>query len=64
VWLKENSTEDQNLRDLEGVPYDRMAETMHCTEQAARLKVFRARTRLRDLMLKAIRRRLQGSPLL
>jgi RNA polymerase sigma-70 factor (ECF subfamily) len=45
------------LRDLEDVPYDRMAEIMNCSEQAARLKVFRARTRLRDLMLKAMRRR-------
>jgi RNA polymerase sigma-70 factor, ECF subfamily len=45
------------LRDLEDVPYDQMAELMNCSEQAARLKVFRARARLRDLMLKAIRRR-------
>jgi RNA polymerase sigma-70 factor (ECF subfamily) len=45
------------LRDLEDVPYDQMAELMHCTEQAARLKVFRARTRLREMMLKAMRRR-------
>jgi RNA polymerase sigma-70 factor (ECF subfamily) len=44
------------LRDLELVPYDKMAEIMNCTEQAARLKVFRARTRLRDLMEKALRR--------
>jgi hypothetical protein len=34
-----------------------MAEILKCTEQAARLKVFRARTRLRDLMLKSMRRR-------
>jgi RNA polymerase sigma-70 factor (ECF subfamily) len=45
------------LRDLEDVPYEKMAELMNCTEQAARLKVFRARTRLRDMMLKAMRRR-------
>ncbi|HYK89675.1 MAG TPA: sigma-70 family RNA polymerase sigma factor [Acidobacteriota bacterium] len=45
------------LRDLEMVPYDKMAELMRCTEQAARLKVFRARTRLRELMEKALRRR-------
>jgi RNA polymerase sigma-70 factor (ECF subfamily) len=44
------------LRDLELVPYGKMAEIMKCTEQAARLKVFRARTRLRDLMEKALRR--------
>ena len=44
------------LRDLEDVPYDKMAEIMECSEQAARLKVFRARGRLRDLMEKALRR--------
>jgi RNA polymerase sigma-70 factor (ECF subfamily) len=44
------------LRDLELVPYERMAQIMSCTEQAARLKVFRARTRLRDLMEKTLRR--------
>ncbi len=44
------------LRDLEDVPYEKMAETMRCSEQAARLKVFRARARLRDLMEKALRR--------
>jgi len=44
------------LRDLESIPYDKMAEIMKCTEQAARLKVFRARTRLRDLVQKALRR--------
>ncbi len=44
------------LRDLELVPYDKMAQIMKCTEQAARLKVFRARSRLRDLMEKALRR--------
>ncbi len=49
------------LRDLELVPYDKMAEIMKCTEQAARLKVFRARTRLRDLMEKALRRQQRAS---
>ncbi len=44
------------LRDLEDVPYEKMAEIMSCSEQAARLKVFRARARLRDLMEKALRR--------
>lgn len=44
------------LRDLEDVPYEKMAEIMKCSEQAARLKVFRARARLRDLMEKALRR--------
>jgi len=45
------------LRDLEDVSYEKMAELLNCSEQAARLKVFRARTHLRDLMLKAMRRR-------
>jgi RNA polymerase sigma-70 factor (ECF subfamily) len=45
------------LRDMEDVPYEKIAEIMGCTEQAARLKVFRARARLRDLVLKAMRRR-------
>ena len=45
------------LRDLEDVPYDEMAGILNCTEQAARLKVFRARTRLRSLMERALRRR-------
>jgi RNA polymerase sigma-70 factor (ECF subfamily) len=44
------------LRDLEEVPYEKMAELMKCSEQAARLKVFRARMRLRDLMLKAMKK--------
>ena len=38
------------LRDLEGVSYVKMAEILKCTEQAARLKVFRARTHLKELM--------------
>lgn len=49
------------LRDLELVPYDKMAQIMRCTEQAARLKVFRARTRLRELMEKALRRQQRAS---
>jgi RNA polymerase sigma-70 factor (ECF subfamily) len=40
------------LRDLEQMPYEHIAELLECTEQAARLKVFRARTKLRNLMLK------------
>lgn len=45
------------LRDLEEVPYDRMAEVLGWSEQAARLKVFRGRARLRELMEKALRRK-------
>ncbi len=45
------------LRDLEEVPYERMAEILGWTEQAARLKVFRGRARLRELMGRALRKR-------
>ena len=44
------------LRDIEGIPYSKIAEILKCTEQAARLKVFRARTRLKSLMEKASRK--------
>jgi RNA polymerase sigma-70 factor (ECF subfamily) len=44
------------MRDLEDVPYDKMAEILNCSEQAVRLKVFRGRTRLRELMEKALQR--------
>ncbi|NWG12002.1 MAG: RNA polymerase sigma factor [Acidobacteria bacterium] len=45
------------LRDLEEVPYERIAEMLGWTEQAARLKVFRGRARLRELMVKALRKK-------
>jgi RNA polymerase sigma-70 factor, ECF subfamily len=45
------------LRDIEYIAYDQMAEILHCTEQAARLKVFRARARLKELMGKALQRK-------
>jgi len=44
------------LRDLETVPYSQIAEVLKCTEQAARLKVFRARARLKTLMEKALQK--------
>ena len=44
------------LRDIEGIPYARMAEILKCTEQAARLKVFRARSHLKTLLKKALNR--------
>ncbi len=44
------------LRDLEVIPYARIAEVLKCTEQAARLKVFRARARLKTLMEKALQK--------
>jgi len=45
------------LRDLEEIPYDQMAKALGWTEQAARLKVFRGRARLKELMERALRRR-------
>lgn len=42
------------LRDLEQIPYSQMAKMLDCTEQAARLKVFRARARLKVLIEKAL----------
>jgi RNA polymerase sigma-70 factor, ECF subfamily len=44
------------LRDIEQIPYVKMAEILKCTEQAARLKVFRARIRLKTLMEKAMQK--------
>lgn len=44
------------LRDLESVPYTKIAEILKCTEQAARLKVFRARARLKTLVEKALQK--------
>ena len=44
------------LRDIESIAYDQMAQILQCSEQAARLKVFRARARLKELMEKALRR--------
>ncbi len=45
------------LRDLKQVSYEEMADIMKCTKQAVRLKVFRARARLRTLVTRALRRR-------
>jgi RNA polymerase sigma-70 factor, ECF subfamily len=44
------------LRDFKQVPYEEMADIMRCSKQAVRLKVFRARARLRTLLIKAMRR--------
>ena len=44
------------LRDIEAIPYSKMAEVLKCTEQAARLKVFRARNRLKTLVEKALKK--------
>jgi len=43
------------LRDIEGISYVKMAEILKCTEQVARLKVFRARVRLKALVEKTLR---------
>jgi RNA polymerase sigma-70 factor (ECF subfamily) len=44
------------LRDFKQVSYEEMADIMRCSKQAVRLKVFRARARLRTLITKALRR--------
>lgn len=44
------------LRDFKQVPYEEMADIMNCSKQAVRLKVFRARARLRTLITRALRR--------
>lgn len=44
------------LRDIEGMPYSEMAGVLRCTEQAARLKVFRARSRLKTLLEKTMKK--------
>ncbi|MDR1727916.1 MAG: sigma-70 family RNA polymerase sigma factor [Acidobacteriota bacterium] len=54
--LPEQQKRSIMLRDIEGMPYDKMAELLNCTEQAARLKVFRARSRLKALVGKALKR--------
>jgi RNA polymerase sigma-70 factor (ECF subfamily) len=42
------------LRDIEAISYARIAEILKCTEQAARLKVFRARSRLKTILEKVL----------
>ncbi len=44
------------MRDLRQVPYEEMADALKCSKQAVRLKVFRARARLRTLLVRAMRR--------
>ena len=44
------------LRDFEATPYSKIAEILKCTEQAARLKVFRARARLKILIEKSLQK--------
>jgi len=39
------------LRDLEALSYAEMAKILGCSEQAARLKVFRARAKLKKLII-------------
>jgi RNA polymerase sigma-70 factor, ECF subfamily len=48
------------LRDIEMIPYAKMTEILKCSEQAARLKVFRARIRLKTLMEKAMQKQHAG----
>ena len=42
------------LRDIEAIPYVEIAGILKCTEQAARLKVFRARNRLKKILEKVL----------
>jgi len=44
------------LRDIEGVSYGKIAEILKCSEQVARLKVFRARVRLKALVEKTLKK--------
>ena len=43
------------LRDIEGISYSEIAAILKCTEQAARLKVFRARNRLKKILSKKVK---------
>ena len=43
------------LRDIEAIPYVEMAAILKCTEQAARLKVFRARNKLKNILKKVLK---------
>ena len=45
------------LRDIESLSYAQMAQIMKCSEQAARLKVFRARNRLKVLVEKSLNKK-------
>ena len=42
------------LRDIESISYAEIAAILKCTEQAARLKVFRARNRLKKILEKVL----------
>jgi RNA polymerase sigma-70 factor, ECF subfamily len=48
------------LRDLEAIPYSKIAQILKCTEQAARLKVFRARARLKTLLERSLQKARQS----
>jgi len=50
--LPDNQREMIILRDIEAIPYSEMAAILKCTEQAARLKVFRARNKLKIILKK------------
>ena len=51
------------LRDLQVIPYAQIAEILNCTEQAGRLKVRRARARLKTLISGALRNDRESSGL-
>ena len=55
--LRESQRMAVVLRDLEAVPYEEIAKIFKCSEQAARLKVFRARARLKKLIQETLDRK-------
>ena len=52
--LPDHQREVLVLRDIEAIPYSDIASILDCTEQAARLKVFRARNRLKNILEKVL----------
>jgi RNA polymerase sigma-70 factor (ECF subfamily) len=49
-WLSDGERIAIVLRDHERIPYPQIAEIMNCAERVARLKVYRARTKLKSLI--------------
>lgn len=52
--LPENQRKVLVLRDIEAIPYSEIATILNCSEQAARLKVFRARIKLKKILEKVL----------
>ena len=60
--LPDNQRKVIILRDIEAIPYAEIAAILKCTEQAARLKVFRARNRLKKILEKFLPQSSMKSP--